>query len=835
MLKFIKNNCYLIYTFLISLLIFFIVFYIKTLSPFGSLNMLKIDFFHQYGPMLFEFYNRIISKKSLIYSFNMSMGLPFYRNFFNYLSSPFNLLIFLFRENSLTTSFSIIVAFKSILSSLTFYYLLKCKHNKDNYLFIILSLLYATNAYFVSYFFNIMWLDGMLFLPLIVLGIESLISSNKYFLYIISLSLAIISNYYIGFILCIFSFIYFIIYLIQFINSFDFKLIMKITLRFIISSLIVILLTLFVTLPIFTSLNTISASKNSFTNDNIYNFSLIEFINGHYSFTTMTVFNDDMFNNPNISCGILSVFLLILFIINPKIKLKVKITYIILIGFYILCFFNSKLDYFMHAMHLPNDLPYRYSFIYSFLLLLVSSYSFNNIKNIKSRYILISYFLVTLLILISYIYNNNQISDVIFVFNILFLSIYFILCLVYHFNYNIISSIIFICFVFFEIIINLVYNMDFSTLNRSIYDNYFNIKNDLNNISSIDKSFYRVESDNTLTLNDSSLYGYNSITSFSSMTYESLAYLQYKLGLKSNQINCFEYKNNTPIYDILFNIKYFISNNFNNNFEQLIYDNDNYQIYKSKYESNLFYKTNSDIKNFDYFDNPIDNQNNLYYMISGYNVFDKINLKEEETKYFSNYYLIKYSIDDINELFYYASDSVKFFIIDDILYDCESDSLNEIKYKNDLEFLGYYDYSEKYIVKFSNVNYIYIAYYYDDYDVPNVYYINDKFNLSYDSLVNNIIGIDSFSETSFSFSTNYNEDIQVFSSIPYDKDWYIYIDNKKVSKYKFADSLLAFDIKKGKHNIKIKYIPFTLYLSLFVSLITILLLFVFNKKMSKLN
>ncbi|WP_369346807.1 YfhO family protein [Apilactobacillus ozensis] len=51
---------------------------------------------------------------------------------------------------------------------------------------------------------NIMWLDGMIFLPIIILGVNKIVEKNNCKTYIIALSLMIIINYYIGYMICIF-------------------------------------------------------------------------------------------------------------------------------------------------------------------------------------------------------------------------------------------------------------------------------------------------------------------------------------------------------------------------------------------------------------------------------------------------------------------------------------------------------------------------------------------------------------------------------------------------------------------------------------------------------
>ncbi len=90
-----KNDSFKYYAIviLLSTLVITLVYILKNISPFGENSLLTIDFYHQYGPMLGELYRRIYNHSSLIYSFNMGLGLPFFRNYFNYLSSPINILL----------------------------------------------------------------------------------------------------------------------------------------------------------------------------------------------------------------------------------------------------------------------------------------------------------------------------------------------------------------------------------------------------------------------------------------------------------------------------------------------------------------------------------------------------------------------------------------------------------------------------------------------------------------------------------------------------------------------------------------------------------------------
>ena len=83
--------------------------------------------------------------------------------------------------------------------------------------------------------------------------------------------------------------------------------------------------------------------------------------------------------------------------------------------------------------------------------------------------------------------------------------------------------------------------------------------------------FYRIEKKDMKTFNDPSWYGYYGITAFSSMEYENLAVLEHNLGMPGNQINSFSLGDNTPIYNIMFNLKYIVGDMSDNNNYDFIY------------------------------------------------------------------------------------------------------------------------------------------------------------------------------------------------------------------------------------------------------------------------
>lgn len=79
----------------------------------------------------------------------------------------------------------------------------------------LFSCFYALCGFMAAYNWDIMWLDCCILLPLIMLGLERLVKEGKWGLYCISLSLSILTNYYISIMICIFLVLYFLVLLLM--------------------------------------------------------------------------------------------------------------------------------------------------------------------------------------------------------------------------------------------------------------------------------------------------------------------------------------------------------------------------------------------------------------------------------------------------------------------------------------------------------------------------------------------------------------------------------------------------------------------------------------------
>ena len=173
-------------------------------------NLLLADMSSQYNSLYSYFQDILLGKASIFYSFSKTIGGNMASTIGYYLSSPFNLLYVFFPKSLIPLCTFIIYLLKIGLTGLFMNIFLMKKQKLKDYSVLIFSTFYALSSYIVNYYFNNMWLDVILLTPLVMYGIDYIIEKRKIYLYTIFLSIAIISNFYIAYMLCIFSIIYFV-------------------------------------------------------------------------------------------------------------------------------------------------------------------------------------------------------------------------------------------------------------------------------------------------------------------------------------------------------------------------------------------------------------------------------------------------------------------------------------------------------------------------------------------------------------------------------------------------------------------------------------------------
>ncbi len=166
--------------------------------------MLTGDLYHQYMPFFTEFMEKISAGESLNYSFRVGVGSNFLALYVYYLASPIHFLAFLFPREHLVEFISYLVILKIGFTGMTGCYYLKKHFQTDSPICVGLSVMYALSGFMAAYNWNIMWLDCVVLLPLIMLGLEQLVKEGKWKMYCLALACSIYTNFYISIMICMF-------------------------------------------------------------------------------------------------------------------------------------------------------------------------------------------------------------------------------------------------------------------------------------------------------------------------------------------------------------------------------------------------------------------------------------------------------------------------------------------------------------------------------------------------------------------------------------------------------------------------------------------------------
>ena len=200
----------LIAAFAIPVIIMLIIFVQRGIFPFGEETFLRTDMYHQYAPFFSEFQYKLTHGGSLLYSWDVGMGVNFSALYAYYLASPVNWLLFLCPKGLVIEFMTYQIVIKIGLCGLTMAYYLRKHCRTNDFGVAFFGIFYALSGYMAAYSWNIMWLDCIILFPLIVLGLERLVRDGKGMLYCLTLGLSILSNYYISIMTCIFMVLYFI-------------------------------------------------------------------------------------------------------------------------------------------------------------------------------------------------------------------------------------------------------------------------------------------------------------------------------------------------------------------------------------------------------------------------------------------------------------------------------------------------------------------------------------------------------------------------------------------------------------------------------------------------
>lgn len=858
-----------------SALLMVLIYYFFDVIPFGEKTVLRMDMYHQYVPFLAEMYERVTNFDSLTYSWTTGLGNAIIGNYFNYLASPFNLLIFLFGHDNITEAVALIIVLKCALSSATFAYFIKKSFNKDDLTVSAFGVLYSFCSFFIAYYWNIMWTDALYLLPLVALGIEYIIKRGKCSLYCIALALAMVTNYYMAFMMCIFAVVYFLYFYFisntidaKFIKlkpeeekgqSFAFKIknskFLVLGAKFAVFSIVAAGIVAFALLPTYFALKQCSATSGTFPEEFKTYFNIFDFAANHLADITPSIRSSGGNVLPNVYCGILVVILLPLFLFTKTVSAREKIISALVVVFFFFSFNTNYLNYIWHGFHFPNDLPYRFSYMYSFFLLIFAYKTLMRINEFSRNMILATGCAIAAFVVVAQKTESKNLTELSVYISLAIIAVYTIVLLMMRskkFQASAMASLVLLCAIA-EVSAADTNNFSMSQTKKSYASDLTSFESLKEELDSENDGFYRMELAHLRTRNDPSWYYYNGVSTFTSLAYEKLSNLQKNMGMFGNYINSYTYNPQTPVYNAMFSLKYVVDNSTDYVFDDTYYtkteSSGKFTAYENNYCLPIGFTVNSSVLDWttDY-SNPFDVQNEFFQLATGQvNVFEPMELSSAaynnvvpfdtlESSFYS------YSLEDTN-----SEGSVTFNV------NCEEDShiyvyvksssITNINVTTDSTSLSQ-DISKPYILDVGacassdNVS-ITLS-------VPNekssgsfdiyVYRINnEKFVNGYNYLDSGKLNVTEFDDTYISGTFTAKNSQILYTSIPYDSGWSVTLDGKELDEsdiVKIGDSLLGVRVNAGEHTIEFKFTSKGLFIGFGITIIfaAVFVLLIINKK-----
>lgn len=365
-LKFILSWKYAFLAFVLPVAAVCVGFARLKVAPFGEFSMLNLDLWGQYFPIYVDQNNHRVSM-SLVYSWNGGLGFNSFAQSGYYGNSLFLLLFLFLKQNSLITALDIILILKFGFASLSCFFFLKYKFKKETIVTVGFSVAYALGAYMLAFMTHPMWTDAVILLPLTLIGLERMLLTKKPLLYCLSLAFIIFSNFYIAFSVCIFLILYFLVFTVGNFKKFSLKIFLRQAKYFAGFSLLAAGLTAFTLLPIYNALNMTLASEISVPDAGKFYHPLRNYFSNMLPLSSLTLEG----GVPNIYGGSFAFLFMPLFMLNSNIKLRKRIIYAALIVFFYFSLNYNMLDYVWHGFHLPNNFHGRWSFICTFMIILI--------------------------------------------------------------------------------------------------------------------------------------------------------------------------------------------------------------------------------------------------------------------------------------------------------------------------------------------------------------------------------------------------------------------------------------------------------------------------------
>lgn len=548
-------NSTLIIAFWLPVLLMGSYFAYRQMAPFGQSSILTVDLGQQYVDFFAYFRNILLHHpSSLFYSFSKGLGGEMFGTNAYYLLSPVNLILLFFPGKWLSTGILLVTLVKYGLASLAFGWLLQRQQLQSPPRIWAFSTAYALMGWMVANQLNLLWLDVLFLLPLVIDGLLQMHQGGSPWRYICWLTFAIIDNYYMAWMLAVFT----LLFECWLISKDPLHHWQKV-LRFTKASLISGLLSAFLLLP---TIYALTQSKGTYTEQKIkwaveYNplKLLAKLVPGSFNFGQMPS------GQANIYVGMVMTMGALLYFAYSKDRWPAKVVAALISLFIICSFFYQPLDLLWHLGQFPVWYPSRFSFVFSFWLIYLAAITLQPDLTINRWWVGILTVLVITIATYLWI-NNRRISYINHSQIVLGLCFALIAVILFALRRNESPRMVdtfFVLLVIFDVASNAFISLNhLSYVSQPEFGDYTTEMNRaIQTTKQGDHSFYRIAKNFMRTKDDPFQSDYNGGEHFGSTLEPDIASFMGAIGQPAGD-GFITYTNGTQVTDALFNFKYFL-------------------------------------------------------------------------------------------------------------------------------------------------------------------------------------------------------------------------------------------------------------------------------------
>ncbi|MFT3950694.1 MAG: YfhO family protein [Oscillospiraceae bacterium] len=889
----VTDNWVYLAAFCIPALLLYIAYAVFEVHPWGDNSVLVLDLNGQYVYYYERMRDALWGDASMIYSWSRSLSGEMFGVFAYYLASPFMIIPCILPRTWMLGAIELVQILKIGTAAVTFAFCCRRFGNRNAYAVLAGAISYALMAYMIVELMDPMWLDGLIYLPLIVWGVHRLVDEGRILPFAIPLSLMFIAHFYIGYMVGIFTGIYFILRFFTCQGRILPKRFVSVLFKFIFGTLTAILAASAVLITVY---NSLKLGKFEFTEPDLTlktQFDLFTFFTKLFPMSYDTVRPEGL---PVLYCGVLTLIMVPLYFMNSKINIKEKVCNGLAAAILMASMYIAPLDIIWHGLQVPNWLPYRYSFIFCFMLVFMAYRALDNLDGISFKDLGGAVFALFVLVVylehegVDYLktFDTETVAGVGDVYSIQSIWLTLLALLVYFGVVHIIkghksaaAAVVLVIAVGGECYLNTIdtirkidKDVVYSTYS-SYYDYMIDGRDAVKMINSNDSTFFRTEATFHRTVNDPVGMGYAGI-SHSSSTMNTPAMLALKYLGYAYGGNYTKYDGATPLTDAVFGIKY-LMNRTDGEYESQKLIPEDYalryttqqtgspiEVYQNPYALGLGIVSDKRITDltFDPMD-PFANQNAL---------LNSLLSTDSDVDFFQT--LTPYETADENVMRATASGGyTKYSYSDETNYECHLDYVFKMKKTQHMYMFLPTQYERKvnvwvktdpeYADAEGDFDFIDSFFEGDDYSIMDLgeyqsgesvrvrisipttpgeaYWTKELFcTLDTDALKTAVATLKDrqwklteHTDTYLEGTVTAQNDQVLFTTIPYEEGWTIRVDGQEVSPLVSAGTFITIPLTAGTHTVTMKFLPNYFIMGLVLSAFGVLvfvLIFLFEYK-----